>query len=119
MDRRRILLVLAAVVAALGAVLVFVYVRGADDRAAEKFTTVNVLRATIQIDRGESIEDALANAKIAVQAVPEDQRLPSALNDTTPLKGLVALTTIYPGEQIIPERFGAPAEASADSGLQI
>jgi pilus assembly protein CpaB len=119
MDRRRILLVLAAVVAALGAVLVFVYVRGADDRAAQKFTTVDVLRATVQIDRGETIEDALTNGKIALQAVPTDQRLPSALTDTTALKGSVALTTIYPGEQIIPERFGAPAVASAESGLQI
>lgn len=110
---------LAAVVAALGAILVFVYVQGADDRAAQKFETVDVLRATVQIERGESIQDALANGKIAKQAVPADQRLPTALLDISGLKDSVALTTIYPGEQIIPERFGAPATASAETDLQI
>ena len=39
MDRRRILLVAAAVVAALGTMLVFLYVRGADNRAEQRFET--------------------------------------------------------------------------------
>lgn len=119
MDRRRILLVAAAVVAALGAVLVFVYVRGADDRAAEKYDTVDVLRATQIINRGETIEEALANGKIALQPVVSDQVLPSAQTTTDTLTGTVALVPIYPGEQIITEKFGAAAEASATSDLEI
>ena len=53
------LLVAAAVVAALGSALVFLYVRGADNRAQEKFETTDVLVATVQIERGERIADAV------------------------------------------------------------
>ncbi|MAO80927.1 MAG: hypothetical protein CMH82_09745, partial [Nocardioides sp.] len=60
MDRRRMLLVAAAVVAALGTALVFLYVRGADNRAQEKYETTDVLVATVQIERGERIADAAA-----------------------------------------------------------
>ncbi len=44
MDRRRILLVVAVLVAALGSALVFLYSKGADTRAEERFDTVEVLR---------------------------------------------------------------------------
>src|SRR3546814_2594771 len=44
MDRRKILLVLAAVIAALGTLLVFLYVQGADDRAKEDIEAVEVLK---------------------------------------------------------------------------
>ena len=119
MERRRILLLAAALVAALGAALVFVYVQGADERAEARFETVEVLRATAQIQKGESIEDALAGGKIALQPVVSDQRLPSALQDAAQLAGSVALTAVFPGEQIIPERFGTPAQASSQTSLQI
>lgn len=117
MDRRRILLIAAAVVAALGAVLVFLYVQGSDNRAEARFDTVDVLRATIQIEPGESIEEADANGKLALQPVAQDQLLPTYQTSTTALSGMVALTTIYPGEQIIPAKFGATAVAQ--TGLQI
>ena len=45
MKRRTILLFAAALVAALGPALVFLYVQGADNRAEERFDTVEVLRA--------------------------------------------------------------------------
>ena len=46
MDRRRIFLVVAVIVALMGTALVFLYVRGADQRAESRFETVEVLRAT-------------------------------------------------------------------------
>lgn len=119
MDRRRILLIAAAMVAALGAVLVFVYVRGADDRAAQKYDTTEVLQATQLINRGESIEDALTNGKIVLQPVASDQLLPNVQQTTEGLTGSVALVPIYPGEQIIPEKFGTAAASSATSDLAI
>ncbi len=61
------LLVAAAVVAALGTALVFLYVRGADNRAEEKFETTDVLVATVQIERGERIADAAAAAGLSRQ----------------------------------------------------
>jgi pilus assembly protein CpaB len=117
MDRRRILLVAAVLVAAMGVALVFVYVKGADTRAEQRFETVQVLRATSLIETGESLEDAQAAGKLALQAVANDQLLDGYQENTESLAGTVALAPIYPGEQIIAAKFGATAVAQ--SSLQI
>lgn len=117
MDRRRALLVAAAVVAALGTALVFLYVRGADSRAAQQFDTVDVLRATAPIEAGETIEQAATDGKLALQAVPQAQLLTDYQTSIDGLTGLVALTPIYPGEQIISDKFGGRADVA--SPLQI
>src|SRR4051794_38748134 len=69
MDRRRILLVVAVLVAALGSALVFLYTKGADTRAEKKFDTVQVLEATAIINPGEKFEDAQTAGKLALKAV--------------------------------------------------
>jgi pilus assembly protein CpaB len=117
MDRRRILLVAAVLVAALGAVLVFLYVQGADSRAEDRFDTVEVLEATAIIEAGETIEDAQAAGKLALADVTRDQLLNGYQTDTATLAGTKAMQTIYPGEQIVADKFGTGATAS--SALQI
>lgn len=112
MARRGILLTLAAVIAALGTLLVFLYVNGADKRAAEPFDTMEILRAVKVIAPGETVEEAQAAGKFELQPVPSNQVLAGSLPDTTSLAGKVATTTIYPGEQIIASKFGGSAEAS-------
>lgn len=119
MNRRRILLVAAAVVAALGAALVFLYVRSAETRAEEKFDTVEVLRATQQIESGETAEAALASGKIALEAVARDQIIGGATDDGTQFQGKVALTTVYPGEQLLPIKFGGATDVESASSLTI
>lgn len=109
MDRRRVLLVAAAVVAALGTMLVFLYVRGADNRAQERFETTQVLVATAQIERGERIADAATAGKLALQAVPQGQVLPGALVTTEGVDQQIALTVIYAGEQVVPQKLGDTA----------
>lgn len=112
MDRRRILLIVAVVVALLGTALVFLYVRGADARANERFDTVNVLRAVAPIEAGESIDDAAANGKLALQPVPEDYLLPNYQTSVEAITGSVATVRILPGEQIVSDKFGTAVEAS-------
>ncbi len=120
MNRRTILLLAAALVAALGTALVFLYVKGADNRAEERFDTVEVLRAVGTIEQGESIDDAAQSGKLALQPVARDSVLSSAQTDTEELKGLVATTTIYPGEQIVSDKFGqAPEALAAKSALDV
>lgn len=109
MDRRRILVVAAAIVAALGVVLVLLYARGADNRARDEFATVRVLTATARINAGESIDQAAADGKLAPEAVTRNDVLSGAQTSTAALGGQVALTTIYPGEQIIAAKFGSSA----------
>lgn len=119
MNRRRILLVAAAVVAALGAVLVFLYVRGAEDRAEDKFETVDVLVATQQIEAGEAANESYQSGKIALKAVPQAAVLSGATSDGEAFTDLTALTTIYPGEQLITSKFGGATEVESDASLPI
>lgn len=112
MDRRRILIVVAAIIAALGTALVFFYVQGADKRANEKFDAVTVLRAVKQINQGEKVADAQAAGKIEVGSVARDQVLPGALNSLAGIETQLAQTAIFPGEQIIASKFAATIAAS-------
>lgn len=117
MERRRVLVIAAALVAALGVVLVFLYVRGADNRAEDRFKTTETLVATAPIQPGESIEAASGAGKIAKRPVANGSLLPDHQVDLSQLTGKVALTTIYPGEQIVPAKFGTTAAPA--SSLQI
>ncbi len=119
MDRRRILLIVAVIVALLGTALVFLYVRGADARANERFDTVNVLQAVAPIEAGESIDDAAASGKLALQPVAEDYLLPNYQTSVEALSGSVATVRILPGEQIVSDKFGAAAEVEGGSALTI
>lgn len=118
MDRRRILLVVAVVVALLGTALVYLYVRGADARANDRFDTVNVLRAVAPIEAGETIDDAQANGKLALEPVASDYLLPNYQTSVEALSGSVATVPILPGEQITSDKFGSEVVAGV-GGLVI
>ncbi|MDP9823559.1 Flp pilus assembly protein CpaB [Nocardioides massiliensis] len=109
MDRRRVLLIVAAAIAAVGTLLVFLYVRSVDERANEQFDAVSVLRAVDVIAAGESIEAAQAAGKLEMGTVSRNAVLDGARTNTDGMTGSVALTTIYPGEQILDSRFGTAA----------
>lgn len=113
MDRRRILLVVAVIVAMLGTALVFLYVRGADQRAEERFETVDVLRAVQAIEPGESIDDAAAAGKIVLEPVVSDYLQSGYQTTLEALAGQFASVRIYPGEQIVTDKFGATTETAS------
>jgi pilus assembly protein CpaB len=114
MDRRKVLLIVAAMVAALGTLLVFLYVKGADTRADERYHAIQVLKAVKPITPGETIADAQSQGAIQLGTVTQQDRLPDALSDLSAINGQVALTNIYPGEQITTSKFGTtPASSDA------
>jgi pilus assembly protein CpaB len=118
MDRRRILLIIAAVIAALGTLLVFLYVRSADARAQDSVDAVQVLTASQAIATGESYDDALASGKIVPKGVARSQLLANVQTSPDALKGTVALQNLLPGEQIVADKFGAnAAEAASPLGI--
>lgn len=113
MDRRRLLVVGAAVVAVLGVALVLVYARGADQRAQEKYDGVDVLVATQPIGAGESVATAKAAGKIGTETVARADVLDDAQTSYSGIEDQVALVTIYPGEQLITDKLGSSADAAA------
>ena len=110
MGRRTVLLVVAALIAALGTSLVFMYVRGVDARAAEQYDAVQILKAVQPINPGETLASAQAAGKIELGTVARAQVLPGATTSIGDLGTNVALTTVYPGEQIITAKFGEAGE---------
>ena len=101
MDRRKVLLLVAAVIAALGTLLVFLYVRGADTRADQRYDAVTGAHASSsRSTAGETVEAAQAAGKIETGSVSKKDLLPDALTGTEPIAGKIAITNIYPGEQL-------------------
>jgi pilus assembly protein CpaB len=113
MDRRRLLLMLAVFVAFIGTALVFIYVRGADQRAGDKYDNVSVLKATQDIAAGESYDSALSAGKISLQPVPQNQLNTGYQSSTTALKGKLAMVPIFAGQQIITSQFGNTVQSAS------
>ncbi|MCW2753281.1 MAG: hypothetical protein JWQ32_692 [Marmoricola sp.] len=113
MDRRKVLIAVAAVIAALGTLLVFLYVHGADQRANDRYRAVKVLVAVKQIDTGETVAAAQAAGKIGVSTITQGDELVGALSTLAPISSEIAQTTIYPGEQIIAGKFAATAATTS------
>ncbi|MCW2857217.1 MAG: cpaB [Marmoricola sp.] len=113
MDRRKVLIAVAAVIAALGTLLVFLYVHGADQRANDRYRALKVLVAVKQIDAGETVAAAQAAGKIGVSTITQGDELVGALSTLGPISSEIAQTTIYPGEQIIAGKFAATAATTS------
>jgi pilus assembly protein CpaB len=110
MGRRTVLLMVAALIAALGAGMVLLYVRNADTRAEASQQPVQVLKAVAQIEPGETLADAQSKGKLQLGTVPRKEVLPGAVNTVGALGTKVALATVYPNEQIITAKFGAAGD---------
>jgi pilus assembly protein CpaB len=68
-----------------------------------------VLKAVKPITAGETVADAQSAGAIELGSVPKGDLLPDSLTSLDALNGKVALTNIYPAEQIITSKFGATA----------
>ncbi len=110
MGRRTVILIVALVIALVGAAMVYLYVRGADERAQAKQEPVEVLKAVAQIEAGESLSDAQTAGKLELQPVPREQLLEGVMDAVGESGGLVAISPVFPNEQITTSKFGAPGE---------
>lgn len=110
MGRKTVLLIVAVVIATLGASLVYLYVRGVDNRAIADQAPVEVLTVTADIAAGESVDDAQADGKLILSEVPSSQVLPGALDSTEDITGQTALIAMVAGEQVIAGKWGAVSD---------
>jgi pilus assembly protein CpaB len=106
MGRRTVLLITAVLIAAVGTSLILLYVKGIDSRATAAQQPVKVLTATGQIEAGESMAEAQESGKVDLQVWPKAKVLATAVSSAEDFKNRVAVSTVFPGEQIIPEKFG-------------
>jgi pilus assembly protein CpaB len=115
--RRLALLIAAVLVAALGTTLVFVYVKRADDRAIADQQPVTVLVAKTSIAAGTRVLDAANAGAFQTLELPQSAVAPGALSSTEPIKDQVALSTIFPGQQLLTGMFGATAATNASIAI--
>src|SRR3954471_11298618 len=113
MARRTLLLVAAVVVAAVGTALIFVYVNGVNDRAVADQSPQQVLVAKTQIEAGTTASEAAKTGAFELKTVAQNSVAPGALSDITPIANEVALSTVFPGQQILAAQFGAAGSTSA------
>ncbi len=106
MARRSVLLLVAALIALAGTAMIVLYVQGIDARATKDQELVEVLVATEIIDTGESVSAAQEAGKIQQAEVRRVDLVDGSLTSTTSIADLVAVGTIYPGEQLIARKFG-------------
>lgn len=106
MARRSVLLLVAALIALAGTAMIVLYVQGIDARATADQELVEVLVATEIIDTGESVSAAQEAGKFEKAEVRRADLVDGSLSSTSSISDLVAVGTIYPGEQLIAKRFG-------------
>lgn len=111
MARRTVLLISALVVAALGTLLVFLYVRGIDDRALDSQEPVTVLRAVAEIPTGTSVDQAAEAGSFEQVSYPRGSVPEGAVSSTEALGDTVAARTIVANEIILQSSFTEPGEA--------
>jgi pilus assembly protein CpaB len=111
MGRRTLLLIASILVAALGTALIWLYVQGADTRAAENTSQVKVYVAANTVRAGQP----------ASQVKPEQQLLPqtlvdslagSLLTDPSQIKGFTR-TDVVAGLPLLKDQFSGEALAAA------
>lgn len=108
----RVIAALAAIVLAIGGTVLLVsYVRGIEDRVTAGERTVDVLVVQQPVDAGTPAEEL--GSRVRAEPIAARHVVDGALTDLASVEGLLVVTDLVPGEQLLAARF-APAEASID-----
>jgi len=107
----------ALVLAAVGAFLLISYVRGAERRALEGQTMVQVLVVTKPIDKGATVDDI--RGSVELRDVPLDTAAEGAIATLDDLTGRIAAVDLVPGEEVLTSRFETPQEAAVDTRVEV
>jgi pilus assembly protein CpaB len=116
MRTRIIAVAAAAVLAIIGAVVLVVAVRSADQANVAGQQLQSVLVVTQQVPAGTSA-DHLGDA-VTVEQIPARYVVKDAVDSLDDIAGLVAATTLQPGEQVLASRFASSVDL-ASNGVHI
>ena len=111
--RRLVTAVLAVVLAALGATLITHYVRGADERALNGLSTVNVLVVTKAVPQGAPA--ASLDGSVTTKALPKLAVAPGTLTSLQDVAAKVTASPLQPGEQLLKTKFVEPVSLQEKS----
>jgi pilus assembly protein CpaB len=112
MGRRILAIAAAAVIALVGAVLVLLYARGADQRAVAAASPATVYVTAQAVPSNTTLKDAVRLGQVVQTQVPAASKPAGALesvDDTN--SALVALSDIGPGQIVLAAAFGEQPQA--------
>lgn len=109
--------VAAVVLAIIGAVLMFTYAQGADQRAVQKLEPVSVLVVKQAIPAGTPVE--AFKASIATEQLPGASVAKTSLTTLDSEAGKVAAVDLVPGEQLVAERLVAPEDLKTSGSVKV
>jgi pilus assembly protein CpaB len=110
-SRRVSLLGTALLIAAVGTLLVYLYVQRADDRALATQEPMEVLVASRLVPAGTKAGDAYNSGVFVLRTIPASALAPGALSSVAEIKDRFTRAPIYPGQQIVEAQFGETATA--------
>lgn len=118
MNRRRVLVILTAVVLALlGMFIIVAYVGSAERRALEGTELVPVLVATTEIDASTPASEL--GELVSTEEIPVRLRQEDAVRNIDNLADQVATSPIRAGEQIVQRQFGAVDDVQSTGASEI
>jgi pilus assembly protein CpaB len=107
MGRRILAIAAAAVIALIGAVLVLLYARGADQRAVAAASPTTVFVTAQSVTAGTTMKDAIRLGQMVQTEVAAAAKPAGSLETVDDTNGaLVALTDIAPGQYVLAAAFG-------------
>lgn len=105
------------VLAIIGAILMFTYAQGADQRAVESLEPVDVLVVKQVILAGTPVE--AIKASVALEQLPGAAVTKNSLNTLDDAAGKVAAVDLIPGEQLVAERLIAPEDLKTSGSVKV
>lgn len=109
--------IVALTLAIVGGVVLFLYVRSADQRALDGAQLVEVYIVTEAIPAGS--DAATVAERIEVDELPAMAVLDDRVTNLSQIEGLVATTALLPGEQLIQARFEDPDILAAQGDVPV
>lgn len=109
--------VAAVLLAIVGAVLMFTYAQGADQRAMQNLEPVGVLVVKQAIPAGTPVE--AIKASVAIEQLPGASVSESSLKTLDDSTGKVVAVDLVPGEQLVAERLIAPEELKTSGSVKV
>lgn len=114
MKKRLIAVITAAVLALAGVIVLLSWAGNADQRAYDGATLTEVVQVTSTIDVGTDAADLVASTEVV--EIPSSTVPEGAVTDLGSVAGMVATTTLQPGEVLLASRMAEPDAKEADTG---
>jgi pilus assembly protein CpaB len=97
MDKRKLSIILAVVLALMGVVMVRNYINQTEKKFVKEERRAFALVATTSIPAGTTIDQTM----VRLESIPEKYVQPKTFNSESPVLGKRAMADIFPGEQIM------------------